>query len=105
MERVGRLSSEIEPGAVFAAKLITTAELDKIMLRQPRVPAGSPTKPNALLWLVEVHGRIHPQCHEHRPALFLGLLLGGRANTGAITSVEASGGPLAPWNTLRDRGR
>jgi hypothetical protein len=75
---VMRYRAAIEPGAVFAAKLV-----------------GAPSTPT---WIVEVHGRVHP--------LGLGTYAWGEwdlnATTGEVLGVSASQTPPGTWTAEVD---
>jgi hypothetical protein len=93
----------LDPGAVFAAKLITATELDEEFLGQSHV-IGNVTGPDALIWLVEVHGRSLRPLFSDAGGTYSWVYYEVDAVTGQISGTSASNVPRVQWNSLPDRG-
>jgi Rieske Fe-S protein len=100
---VSRLNAEIEPGAVYAAKLTTNAAYNAALLPEQRRPPNP--RPQGLLWLVAVHGRLHPSFGGGPTRTYAWGIYTVDATDGAITGVRMANAPPLSWTTQPDLDR
>jgi hypothetical protein len=99
---VGRLEpSEIEPGATYAAKLTTNAANSASRLPQQRLPENP--KPHGLLWLIAVHGHLHPAFADVDERKTWGVYTVDATN-GAINEVTIDNTLPSTWVNQPDLG-
>jgi hypothetical protein len=97
---VSRLNAEIEPGALYAAKLTTNAAYNAALLPEQRRPPSP--RPQGLLWLVAVHGRLHPSFGGGPTRTYAWGIYTVDATDGAITGVRMANAPPLSWTTQPD---
>lgn len=97
---VSRLSpAEIEAGAIYAAKLTTNKANSAARLPQESRPADP--RPQGPLWLVAVHGRLHPEFVPTKETDAWGVFTVD-ATTGSISEVAMANTLPSLWSKQPD---
>jgi hypothetical protein len=96
---VSRLSNEIEAGATYAAKLTTNAANSAAHL--PQESRLSDPQPQGLVWLVAVHGRLHPEFALNKATKAWGVFTVD-ATTGSISEVAMANTLPSLWSKQPD---